>query len=648
MCDRVVMRLAAALLALVVLLASGGFALADDGTKIAITKVDVSSFPDIHIVASVTDAQGRPLKGLTAADLTVSEGGVKQPATIELASQAAPAAIALVLDTSGSMIGRPLADAKAAMISLLQSLGPADQAAVITFDATVRVDRGMTADKPALISATNAATATGNTAIYDALAAAVAEVAKAPAQARRAIVLLTDGVDNSSRQSATSVLAALGGAQATTFVIGLGADLDRATLQRIAGATAGGQYFEAPTSAQLAGIYSGLSEQILTQYSISYRSTARVADGTQLATELTLQRAGSVVTTSTVPFRVPAGRGTQVPTPTAPVATVAPRPVATPAPTPVRAIRMPAELIGLLGAAAVLTMLLWISEVASRFPSRQRRRLEVFVRALSLTPAHDKRRSLVQRVIVPSLRSAGRPLVRITPAGMIARTRDRLQAAGDPMGLGPSEFVGVRVGLAMVLAIAGLALTTSMADSATGAPFGALAGALLGYTIPAIVLDRIAERRKAGIRRALPASLDMLALSTEAGLSFDGAIAQVAHRWDTPLSEELRRVLVEFQMGRERKQALRELGQRTGVPELIRFGSAVIQADSLGVPLSRVLHEQSDEIRLRRRQRAEEAARKAPVKMLFPMVAFIFPALFVVILGPAVPRLLDAFKAFSN
>jgi tight adherence protein C len=101
-------------------------------------------------------------------------------------------------------------------------------------------------------------------------------------------------------------------------------------------------------------------------------------------------------------------------------------------------------------------------------------------------------------------------------------------------------------------------------------------------------------------------------------------------------------------MGRERRQALRELAQRTGVPELARFASAVVQADSLGVPLSQVLREQSAEIRMRRRQRAEESARKAPVKMLFPMILLIFPALFVVILGPAVPRLLEAFSAVAQ
>jgi tight adherence protein C len=628
-------------------LARASIASADDGTRIAVTQLDVSHFPEVRIVASVTDAQGRPVKGLTTADLTVTEGGLPQQASIELASQSAPVGVALVLDTSGSMVGRPLTDAKAAMVSLIQALGPADRAAVITFDANVRISRPLTADKPSLVAATNGAVASGNTAIYDAMAAAITELDREP-QARRAIVLLTDGLDTSSRQSAASVLASLAASRIPAYVIGLGADLDRPTLTRLATATAGGAFIEAPTSGQLAAIYEGLSEQLLTQYSVTYRSTAHAIDGATLSAELALRRAGTTIATTPITFEVPAGRGEPAPQPTVaptarPVATAEPQPTVVPR-TPVH---MPPELIGLLGAAAILTLLLWVSEIVSRFPSRQRRRLEVFVRALSLTPSHDKRRSLVQRVLVPSLRSAGRPLLRITPAGMISSTRARLQAAGEPIGLGPSEFLGVRAGLGMVGAIGGLAAFIAVTGDAASAPLGAIAGALVGYVVPAIVVDRMANTRKAAIRRALPASLDMLALSTEAGLSFDGAIGQVAHRWNTPLSEELRRVLVEFQMGRDRKQALRELGERTGVPELIRFSSAVIQADSLGVPLSRVLHDQSAEIRQRRRQRAEESARTAPVKMLFPMVALIFPALFVVILGPAIPRLLEALQAFN-
>ena len=136
----------------------------------------------------------------------------------------------------------------------------------------------------------------------------------------------------------------------------------------------------------------------------------------------------------------------------------------------------------------------------------------------------------------------------------------------------------------------------------------------------------------------------MLALSADAGLAFDGAIAQVVLRWKNPLSEELRRLLLEFQMGRDRRQALRELARRTALPDVGRFVNAVIQADTLGVGLAKVLQDQALELRTKRRQRAEELARLAPVKMMFPMVLLIFPALFLVILGPAVPKMTAIFN----
>ena len=622
---------------------------ADDGTRIVVTDVDVSQFPEVHIVASVLDAAGRPVRGLTAADLTLTEGSVPQRATIELASQSSALAVALVLDTSGSMGGRPLADAKLAMNALVQSLGPRDQAAILTFDVDVRVAQALTSDKAALVAATNRASAGGDTAIYDALSTAVGVLNAAPADARRTIILLTDGIDNSSKAQPASVVASLANARVATNVIGLGSDLNRPALRAIvAGGSAGSQFLEAPSSAQLAAAYAGLSEQILTQYSVTYRSSAVVADGTTIPIGLTVRRGGADFAMGSAAFTVPAGRGVKAPTP----APVLPLPATDPAPAvqqpSVAPVRVSSELVGLLGAATVLTLLLWISELASRYPGRQKQRLEVFVRGLTLTsPEYAKRRSIVQRVVVPTLRSAGRPLMRVTPAGMISSTRDRLQAAGEPMGLGPVEFLGVRAGLGLIFAIMGLAIVISLTGDTGGASLGILAGLLLGFAIPGLVLDAIGRRRKAAIRRALSASLDMLALSAEAGLSFDGAIGQVAHRWHNPLSDELRRLLVEFQMGRERRDALRELAQRTGVAELSRFANAVIQADSLGVPLSRVLHEQSTEIRVRRRQRAEEQAQKAPVKMLFPMVFLIFPALFVVVLGPAVPRLLQAFSAFN-
>jgi len=647
MSDRIRKQVLAAIVALTQVLVPLGLASragADEGMRIVVSEVDASEYPKIRVVASVNDANGKPVRGLTAAQLLVSENGVAQNAVVELASEVAPVALALVLDTSGSMAGRPLADAKAAMAFLARGLGDRDQAAIVTFAATARVAQPLTSNADRLVAATNSAVATGDTAIYDALAMAVSSLVDAPDHARRAIVLLTDGVDTASIANRGAVLASLGAAGAPVIVVGLGNALDRPALAAIAAAAPGGRFIEAPKSSDLAAIYSGLAEQLLTQYSVTYQSSAAVRDGTLASVELALRRDGAVLALTGTSYVVPAGRGVKVP-----AATLAPRPV--PASGATSAVVQPdapktplaPEVIGLMGAATVLTLLLWIAELAQRYPARQRRRLEVFVRSLSLTtPGHAKRRSIVRRVLIPSLRAAGRPLLRITPTGMLTSTRARLQHAGDPLGLGSVEFLGIRVGLALGTAAISLAVWTRLTGNPASAPGALLLGALLGYAIPGFAIDAIARRRMSAIRRALPAALDMLALSAEAGLSFDGAIGQVAHRWDNALSDEFRRLLVEFQMGRERRHALRELAERSGVAELARFANAVVQADSLGVPLSRVLHDQSSEIRLRRRQRAEELARKAPVKMLFPMVGLIFPALFVVILGPAVPRLLEA------
>ncbi|MGH2449709.1 MAG: type II secretion system F family protein, partial [Candidatus Limnocylindria bacterium] len=306
---------------------------------------------------------------------------------------------------------------------------------------------------------------------------------------------------------------------------------------------------------------------------------------------------------------------------------------------------MPPALIGALGTASAIVLLYAVYDFARRMPGRQRRRLETFVRGLALTaPEHAKRRSIVQRLLVPGFRNVGQPFMRVTPTALIDSSRRRLEHAGEPMGLGPVELLGLQFGMALAGAIVGVMVATLARPEGWLFVATIAAGGLVGYLLPSIVVDMLGRRRKSAIRKALPGSLDMLALGVEAGLSLDGAFAQVAHRWSTPLSDELRSVLLEFQMGRDRRKALHDLGRRTGVPEVTRFTTAVVQADMLGVPLAQVLFEQASEIRLRRRQRAEDLARKAPVKMLFPMVLLIFPALFVVILGPAVPRLLALFE----
>jgi len=616
-------------------------AAADNHFRLVVTKLDATAFPDVRLAVRVTDAAGRAVRGLGPGDIEVHERGEPQQAQADLTAEVAPVQLVLALDVSGSMAGQPLADAKAAIGSVIGGLGPQDRAALITFDHIARVAQPLTGDKAALNAATQRAAAAGNTAIYDAVALSLDVLGTAPATSRRAMVILTDGSDTASSAGRDAVASRAGQAGIPIFAVGFGTAIDRPALQVLADRSANGGVYLAPTAAELRAIAAGLAELVRTEYAIAYRSTAKQApDGASIELTLRLRRDGRPVAETTVPYRVPNGRGivtAAAPAPLVPSRAVPVAPGFVPA--------VPPAVVGFLGASSAVLLLFAVYELMRRMPGRQRRRLEMFVRGLALTaPEHAKRRSIVQRLLVPGFRSVGRPFLRVTPAGLIASSRRRLQNAGEPIGLGPVELLGLQFGVALAGAILGLLLATLTDPSEWQFLATIVAGGLIGYLLPSFVVDVLARRRKDAIRRALPGSLDMLALGVEAGLSLDGAFSQVAHRWVTPLSAEFRAVLLEFQMGRDRRQALLDMALRTGVPDVTRFTTAVIQADMLGVPLSRALFEQAAEMRLRRRQRAEDLARKAPVKMLFPMVLLIFPALFVVILGPAIPRLMELFQ----
>jgi tight adherence protein C len=168
--------------------------------------------------------------------------------------------------------------------------------------------------------------------------------------------------------------------------------------------------------------------------------------------------------------------------------------------------------------------------------------------------------------------------------------------------------------------------------------------AALGWIVPNAWLSRRISQRKRAIQRALPDAIDLLVISVEAGLGFDQALLRVVEKWDNELTREFARTLSEMRMGIPRRQALRDLARRVNVDDLNVFIASLVQADQLGVSISQVLRAQANQMRLRRRQRAQELAHKAPIKMIFPMVFLIFPALYVVILGPAIPRIVEAFR----
>lgn len=253
--------------------------------------------------------------------------------------------------------------------------------------------------------------------------------------------------------------------------------------------------------------------------------------------------------------------------------------------------------------------------------------------------------SLGKRLILPAFQRLGRLFGRLTPAGVLDDLRRQLAIAGSPLGLGPREFYGLR----LLFSLLGLWLGYTLLRR--GFTQINLIYALLAYIIcnllPKSWLKRRVRARQERVRRGLPDALDMLSVCAEAGLGFDQSLQRVSEYWKTPLGAELGRVVSDMEMGSSRAQALRSLAERLDVSELSSFVAVILQSDQLGMSIADTLRAQAAQMREERRFRAQEQARKIPLKMLFPMLFFILPALFVVILGPAVPGIMDFFASVS-
>lgn len=601
--------------------------------RITLTQLDMTAYPVVHLVASVMDAGGHAIRGLRAGDVVVTEDGRDVAPDVRLASEVAPVTVVFAVDASGSMAAA-MADAKAAALSFVRTLGDADRAVVIAFNTSATVTQDLTGDRAAIEGGVARIAANGNTALYDALDRALQVAAAAPPQSRRAIVLLTDGVDNSSAATLDDVRGRIRTAALPVFLVGLGAQVDRPVLEALAGVSAGGRVLVAPNSAELLAVYDTLAEQLRSDLAISYRSSADPRPRT-LAVEIRrdgqiLARSETVVTPPIANTVRPAG--TAIATRIAPAVTD----------TQTGDDDVPIG-IGLLGATTAASLVMWVY-VTGRERSRteRHRRLQEFVRPTVDAQTTSGHGSGAARA---SLRRAARPLRPFVPSRMFDRTSDWLVRAGEPLGLDAYEFIALRIAGAAAVGIALFVVMAFIRREPLSLGLAALIGVLLGYAIPGFLLAWRVRTRKRAMSRALPGALDMLALSTAAGLTLDGSFAQVASRWETALSVELRRYLAEVRVGRDRRDAVRALAQRVDLPEMSHLATVILQADILGVPIAGVLRDQASELRRQRRQHAEELARIAPVKMLFPMALLIFPALFVVILGPVVPVVLRAFAS---
>jgi tight adherence protein C len=248
-----------------------------------------------------------------------------------------------------------------------------------------------------------------------------------------------------------------------------------------------------------------------------------------------------------------------------------------------------------------------------------------------------------ERVLDPALRQFVRLGRKFTPDERMQMVRHRLDLAGNPTGWDADRVVGLKALCLVVGLTFGLLLPPLFAVGALATLATVAVGTVGGWYAPGIWLYQVAYNRSERIRRELPDALDLMTISVEAGLAFDAALSQVATHTRGPLAREFFRVLQEMQIGTGRARAMQALGERTDVPELRSFLSAMVQADEFGVPVATVLRVQASEMRVKRSQRAEELAQKVPVKIIFPLILCIMPCLFIVVLGPAAITLMQNF-----
>jgi tight adherence protein C len=246
-----------------------------------------------------------------------------------------------------------------------------------------------------------------------------------------------------------------------------------------------------------------------------------------------------------------------------------------------------------------------------------------------------------ERVMLPLTTQVARVMLKVNPKASSNSVAKKLMAAGM-RNASPNGFIASQGIFALIAAFVGLVVFGAAKPAA--APLFAVLMGVLGFMGPGFVLGARVRARQAAVAAELPDALDLLSVSVEAGLGFDGAVQKLTEHMEGPLIEEFELALGEMRIGEGRQEALKKMAERSASPEMASFVRAIIQADQLGISLGRILRIQAGDTRLKRQLLAEEKAMKAPIKMLFPTVAFIFPAMFIVILGPAFLNLSKIFK----
>jgi tight adherence protein C len=306
------------------------------------------------------------------------------------------------------------------------------------------------------------------------------------------------------------------------------------------------------------------------------------------------------------------------------------------------------ESVMLIGAGLLCVSMIMALSVIGVITSERRgvARSVAAIQALDSAPSVLKaevERPFAERIIAPlgeRMVGLGRKLVRADTARKI---QYRLNIAGNPPAWDVNRILGLKVLGAGVFTVLGFFYLINQHWPLYKLVLATVGIGLFGYVLPNILLYNAGQKRELLMRNALPDAMDLLTISVEAGLGFDAAVSRVAKNGDGPLNQEFARLLQEMQLGRGRTEAMRAMAERTSLADLKSFCLAMVQADSLGIPIARVLRIQSKEMRTKRRQRAEEKAQQVPIRMMIPLVLFILPCLFIVILGPAGIQIADTF-----
>lgn len=248
-----------------------------------------------------------------------------------------------------------------------------------------------------------------------------------------------------------------------------------------------------------------------------------------------------------------------------------------------------------------------------------------------------------ERVFIPFIRRIGEFSARFTPQKAIQDTGRRLELAGNPWPVDAPTFLAIRFILAVVLGGLMITVVAISPPASSTDSFLYIGGSIFGgFYLPHLMLTSRITRRQAEVRKAMPDALDLLTICVEAGLGFEAALSKVSEKWENELSLAFARMLREVQLGKVQRDALKDMAVRLGLAEMTSFVAAIIQSQQLGVSLAKVLRIQADQMRIKRRQRAEEQAHKAPVKMIIPMALLIFPSIMIIILTPAALQIMSS------